>query len=106
MASKGQEEPFYLALALALCNNESSLQKGGDLKILVHSCINLVLWQGTNFSLRHGYGQTKLFPSRHLVGVLGPSPSPWGTSTSARPGTDLRAFFIEDILLGIAGLVI
>ena len=45
-------------------------------------------------------------PSRHLCGVLGPSPSPWGTPSSARPRTDLRAYFIEDILLGIVKLVI
>ena len=28
-------------------------------------------------------------------------PSPLGTPTSARPGIDFRAYFIEEILLGI-----
>ena len=35
--------------------------------------------------------------------VKGPSPSPW---TLARPGTDFREYFIEEILLSIVKLVI
>ena len=37
-------------------------------------------------------------PPVHLGGVLGPSPTPWGTPTSARPGTDIRVYFIEEIV--------
>ena len=40
------------------------------------------------------------------AGVKGPYPSPWGTPTSGRPGTDFRAHFIEETLLGIVRLVI
>ena len=36
----------------------------------------------------------------------GPSSSPWGSPTSARPGTDFRACFIKNTLLGIIKLVI
>ena len=48
----------------------------------------------------------KLFPdpSNHQGAALGPSP--WRTPTSARPGTDFRAYFIEEIMLGIVELVI
>ena len=35
-------------------------------------------------------------------GALGPSPSPWGTPTSARPGTGFGQFFIEEKLSGIS----
>ena len=35
-------------------------------------------------------------PSIHLGGVLGPSPPPWGTLTSARPRIDFRAFISKD----------
>ena len=55
--------------------------------------VKLVIW---NFFPDH---------SRHLGGVLGPSPSPWRTPTSARPGTDLRAYFIEQLLMGRGKLV-
>ena len=50
----------------------------------------------------------KLFPdpSRHLGEVLEPSPTPWGTPTSARPGSDFKVYFIKDIFLGIVKLVI
>ena len=45
----------------------------------------------------------KPFPDqfRHLGGVLGPSPSPWGTSASVRQGTDFRAYVFHkrDILM-------
>ena len=49
----------------------------------------------------------KLFPdhpSNHLGGVLGPSL--WGTQVSARPGTNFKAYSIEEILLEIERLVI
>ena len=36
----------------------------------------------------------------------GPSSSPWGTPTSARPGTDFRACIIEEVLLGIVKSII
>ena len=36
----------------------------------------------------------------------GPSPSPWGTPASGRPGTDFRTHFIEGKLLVISKLVI
>ena len=48
-ALKGQEEPFYLTLALALYSDESSTQKGRALQILVYSCIK----HGTKISLNH-----------------------------------------------------
>ena len=38
--------------------------------------------------------------------ATGPSPTPWGTLTSARPGTDFRAYFTDQLLLGIVKLVI
>ena len=41
---------------------------------------------------------------RHLGWVLGPSPSPWRTPKSARPGTDFRAYFIKQLLLGLVKL--
>ena len=47
-----------------------------------------------------------LTSSRHLDGVLGPSPSPWGTPTSARPGTDFSAYFMKEKLLGLVIFVI
>ena len=41
----------------------------------------------------------KLFPdpSRHLGEVLEPSPTPWGTPTSARPGSDFKVFYKRHI---------
>ena len=50
----------------------------------------------------------KLFPdpSRDLSEVLEPSPTPWGTPTSARPGSDFKVYFMKDIFLGIVKLVI
>ena len=43
-----------------------------------------------------------LFYLDPLVGVLAPSLPPWGSPTSAIPGNDFRAYFIEHKLLGIS----
>ena len=37
--------------------------------------------------------------------VMELSPSPWGTPASARPGTHLGTYFIEEILMGIVKIV-
>ena len=53
---------------------------------------------------QHG-GGTFLIPTLWPQ-FWGPSSSPWGSPTSARPGTDFRACFIKNTLLGIIKLVI
>ena len=51
---------------------------------------------------QHG-GGTFLIPTLWPQ-IWGPSSSPWGSPTSARPGTDFRACFTKNTLLGIIKL--
>ena len=63
---------------------------------LFDKSVALFLFSGSNYSYLN-------CPPLNLgTRVLGPSSTPWGTPTSARPGTDFRAYFIEKILLSIS----
>ena len=63
--------------------------------ILEHFFIEETLLGTSKLVIRNFFQTT----SSDQGGGLGPSPSPWGTPTSARPGTDFRAHFIEQLLL-------
>ena len=95
---------LFPALAFATHCDESSTHRRKEerikRRILVHS------WSACQYKGGGFKGKISGLWCRHLGGLLGPSPSPWGTPISARPGTDLIAYLIEDILLSVVKLVI
>ena len=96
-AKGGLERPD---LAMTLCSGELSQHKGF---LFPYSCLFLHKAVAGNMYRSNCY---YFWTSGSLGWILGSSPSPWRSPTSARPGTDFRAYFMEEALLGIVKLVI
>ena len=67
---------------------------------LFDKSVALFLFSGSNYSYLNC--NPPHVPPPFLFSGSTQSPSPWGTPTSARPGTDFRAYLIEETLLGIS----